>query len=220
VEAGEFFHHRHKVLGLPAPPYPDEQAEAAVLVDHLQELEPPPIAGGVELKVDPPHIVRIISLVSPHRAVGKPCTLLLPRSGPLLPFLAPKPVHPLVVHHPRAIPPQQAVGHAPSPADVLGCDFVEASPQPVLRDVDDTTTMSLGAAVMAHHPAGEALSNPEQCSQGLKRPAALLRAQRFTTANNLSVTFISSDSARGFLRRELSLNSWLSHMGLSACMQP
>jgi len=82
-EAGEFLQHRHHVFGPAAPPYPDGQAESAVLVDHIQELEPPPIGVGVELKVHRPHLLRVLSLVSPHRAVGGPCPLLLARSGRL-----------------------------------------------------------------------------------------------------------------------------------------
>jgi hypothetical protein len=36
--------------------------------------------------------------------------------------------------------------------------------------------MALGAAVLAHHPAGEPLGNPEHGAQGLNSPAASFRA--------------------------------------------
>jgi hypothetical protein len=39
LEAGEPRQHRHHVLGLAPPSYPDGQAEAAVLVDHVEQLE-------------------------------------------------------------------------------------------------------------------------------------------------------------------------------------
>ncbi len=42
---------RHHILGLAAPADPDRQAEAAALVDHVQELEAAPISGGMELEV-------------------------------------------------------------------------------------------------------------------------------------------------------------------------
>jgi len=45
--------------------------------------------------------------------------------GLLQAFLPPKPLQPLVVHRP-ALPPQQPVGHAPTPAVVLSRDVPEA----------------------------------------------------------------------------------------------
>jgi len=48
-------------------------------------------------------------------------------NGPLQPLLTPKAVHPVVVNQP-ALQPQRAIGHAPAPADVLGCDLAEATP--------------------------------------------------------------------------------------------
>jgi len=120
----------------------------------------------------------------------------------------------------QPLTPQQAVGHAPAPAEVLGCDFAEATPQLALRDVDDTAAMSLGAAVLAHHPACEPLRNPEQGAQGLNSPAAPLRAQKFRSANSLGIAFSSSASARSFLRREFSFSSWCSRLASSACIPP
>ena len=40
VEAGQLFLHGHHVLGLAASSHPDGQAETAVLIDHVQVLEP------------------------------------------------------------------------------------------------------------------------------------------------------------------------------------
>jgi hypothetical protein len=54
-----------------------------VLVDHVHELEPPPIGGGVEMEIHGPHLVRVLDLVTPHRTVGGPCQLLLFQCGPL-----------------------------------------------------------------------------------------------------------------------------------------
>ena len=104
VEAGQRLQHGHDVFGLAAPAHPNGQAKAAVLVDHVQELEPPAIGGGIELKVHSPHLVRVFGLVAPHRAVDGPSPLLLAGSGPLEPFLTPEAVHPLVVHQPTLAP--------------------------------------------------------------------------------------------------------------------
>ena len=65
VEAGELLQHRHDVFGLQRlPTPPDGQAETAVLVDHVEELEPPAIGRGVELEVHRPDLVRVLSLVT------------------------------------------------------------------------------------------------------------------------------------------------------------
>jgi len=50
VEAGQLFQHRHHIFGHSTPPCPDRQAEPAGLVDHIEELQSPPIGGGVNWK--------------------------------------------------------------------------------------------------------------------------------------------------------------------------
>jgi len=70
VEAVELFQHGHYVLDFAAPTDTDRQAEPAVLVDHVQELQSPPIGGGIELKVQGGHLMRVLGLVTPRRAVG------------------------------------------------------------------------------------------------------------------------------------------------------
>ena len=47
VEAGELLQHRHHIFGLAAPAHPDRQAQAAVLVDHVQKFESAAVGGGV-----------------------------------------------------------------------------------------------------------------------------------------------------------------------------
>jgi hypothetical protein len=136
--------------------------------------------------------------VAPHRAVCWPCPLAFPWSGPLQAFLPPEPLHPLVVHRP-ALPPQQAVGHSPAPADVLSRDLTQAMPELGLLDRDDLSAMALGAAVRAHHDG----------------PAATLRAQKFPStrshcfaeARGYSIAFSSSASASGFLSLAFSFSS-------------
>jgi len=61
-----------------------------------------------------------------------------------------------VVHRP-AFSPQQAVGHPPAPADVLSGDLAKTTPELGLLQIDNLAAMALGAAVLAHHPAGKAL---------------------------------------------------------------
>jgi hypothetical protein len=95
----------------------------------------------------------------------------------------PEAMHPFVVHQP-AFPAQQSVGHPPAPADVLGCDLAEATPQLGLLDACDLAPMALGAAVLAHHPASKPLRHPEQGPLGINSPAAPLRVQKLPSASS------------------------------------
>jgi len=107
-----------------------------VLIDHVQEFESATVSRGIELEIHGPHLVGMLSSVTPHRAVGRPGLLALPGDGPLQALLSPEPLHPFVVHAP-ALAPQQAVHHAPAPADVLSCDLAETMTQLSLLDRDD-----------------------------------------------------------------------------------
>ena len=177
-----------------------------MFVDHFEELQPPPIGGGIELEVHGPDLVRVLGLVTPHGAVSQACPLLLSRGGPLQARLAPKAVHPLVVNRP-AYPPQQALGHPPAPADVFGCDLAETVPELGLLQVDDLAAVTLGAAVLAHHTTNQALRCPVTLLQNRDGSAATLRAQKFPSARSLSMAFSSSASARSFLSRAFSFSS-------------
>ena len=66
VEAGEILQHRHHILGLAASSDADRQAQMAVLVDHVQELQPPAIGGGVELEIHRPHRVGMLNPLTQH----------------------------------------------------------------------------------------------------------------------------------------------------------
>jgi len=206
VEAGELLQHRHHVLGLAAPAHPDRQAEAAVLVDHVQELEPAAVGGGIELEIHGPHLMGMLSTVTPHQAVRRPCPLALPGSGPLQAFLPPEPLHPLVVHAP-ALPSEQPISHPPAPANVLSSDLTEPMPQLPLLDRDDLGRTTLGAPVLAYDPADPPLRCPVTRLQNRDGPPATLRAQKFPSARSLSMAFSSSASARSFLSRAFSFSS-------------
>jgi hypothetical protein len=53
------------------------QAEPALLVDHVQELQLSAISDGVEEKVHGPHVVGMFSPIAPNLVVGRPSSLLL-----------------------------------------------------------------------------------------------------------------------------------------------
>ena len=56
IDADQLFQHGHDVLGLAAPSHPDRQAEAAVLVDHVQEFESATVSRGIELEIHGPQV--------------------------------------------------------------------------------------------------------------------------------------------------------------------
>ena len=51
IESGEILHHSHHILCLSEPAHLDGQAEAAVLVDYVQEFEPAAISGCCQLVI-------------------------------------------------------------------------------------------------------------------------------------------------------------------------
>jgi len=51
IEACELLQQGQHILGLATPSYPDGQAQTAVIIDHVQELQPPTIHSGIELEV-------------------------------------------------------------------------------------------------------------------------------------------------------------------------
>jgi len=166
-----------------------------VLVEHVQELESGNVSRGIELEIHGPHLVGILSPVSPHRDVGGSGKLSLPGSGTLWSFLAPEPLDPLVINGP-APTPQQPVGHAPTPADVLSRDLPEAMAEIGLLQVDNFAAMALGAEVLAHNPAGQRLRSPVTLLQDRDGPAPAFQAEKFPSARSLSIAFCSSASAK------------------------
>ncbi len=154
-----------------------------MLVDHIQELESAAVSRGIELKMHGLHLVGMISPVPPHRAVCGPCPLALPGSGPLEPFLPPEPLNPLVVHAP-AVPPQQAIGRPPAPADVFSRDLPQSMAELYLLNIDNLATMALGAAVLPRYPADKAFRIPVTILKNRDSPAAAFRAQKFPSARS------------------------------------
>ncbi len=112
-----------------------------MLGDHVQEFESAAIGRGSELEIYGPHLVGMLSPVTPHLVICGPCPLALSGSGPLQAFLPPEPLLPLVVASP-ALPPQQAIGHSAAPADVLHCDLPETMAQLSLLNRDDLGRMA------------------------------------------------------------------------------
>ena len=88
-----------------------------------------------------------------------------------------------MVHGPAFLP-QQAVGHAAAPEDVVRCDLPETPPELGLLQIDDLAAMTLGAALLPHHPADKAFRSPLTLLQNLDGSAATLRAQKLPSARS------------------------------------
>ena len=105
-----------------------------------------------------------------------------------------------------ALPPQQAVGHPPAPADVLSGNLPEALAQLGLLDIDNLAPVALGAAVLPRHPSDKAFRSPVTILQDRDGPVAPQGAPHGAT-RSLSMAFSSSASARSFLSRAFSFSS-------------
>jgi len=68
------------------------------------------------------------------------------------------------------------VGHPAAPTDVLSRNLPQAMPELGLLQVDDLAAMAVRAAVLAHHPAGQAFRGPVTLLQDHDGPAAAFRA--------------------------------------------
>ena len=64
-----------------------------MLIDHVQEFESAAVSFEMDLEIDSPHLLGMLSPLTPHRAIGGPCPLSLRRCGSLQPLLSPEPLH-------------------------------------------------------------------------------------------------------------------------------
>jgi len=62
VEAG-VLRENHEIFGITGHVQPDGQAKLTVLVDHIQEHEPPAVVCGIEKKVYGPDVVQVFSVL-------------------------------------------------------------------------------------------------------------------------------------------------------------
>jgi hypothetical protein len=83
----------------------------------------------------------------------------------------------------------------------------EAQIEAMCREVAGLAAVALGAAVLAHHSAGQAFRGPVTLLQDQDSPAPAFRAQKFPSARSLSIAFSSSASARSFLSRAFSFST-------------
>ena len=78
----------------------------------------------------------------------------------------------------------------------------------------------MGIPVLARETAGTPLRNPELILKNTIRSAAAFRAQKFPSANSLSIAVSNSVSARNLLKRAFSYSNYLRHFAYVAFIHP
>ena len=105
------------LIGVAAAAHPRGQGFTGVLVDDVQQLQPPVIGGLIELEVQGPDVVGVLGTEQIAVAFG-PAALTLAGSRPAQALRAPQALRTLAVDGP-ALPEQDGVGGLPAPATMF-----------------------------------------------------------------------------------------------------
>ncbi len=169
----EALYDRDDGVGVTGSAHPHGQSLPGVLVDDVQQLQPPAIGGLVELEVQGPHLVRALR---PQQlaATGWAGPLAPARGRPAQALLPPQALRALAVDGP-ALPAKDGVGGLPAPAGVRPGDGSQSPSELVLLGRAGTAHQALGGAVLAGHPTGTALGDPEALRQDHHGPTTALR---------------------------------------------
>ena len=81
-----------------------------------------------------------------------------------------------------ALAPQQLVRLAAAPSNMGPGNLAQTWAELILANVNDTLSIPLGGAVLAHQLAGTTLGHPESLAQDRDGPATAFRAQKFPVA--------------------------------------
>ena len=128
----------------------DGQGFAAVLVDHVQELEVPPISGLVELEVEGPHHARPDGTEGTHGHTDAAERSLALSVGHTQAFGTPEAMDPLVVDPPAGVSGRPG-GASPTPAGSLQREVTQEGAEGELFVVRDGCGEALGGAGLADH---------------------------------------------------------------------
>jgi hypothetical protein len=163
----------YDLVGIAGSPDPHGQGFAGVFVDDVEELEPAPVGGLVELEVQRPHVV------GPLGAQQRPTAW---RSGPFAAarrrtaksLVTPQPPGAFAVDG-APLPPQDRMRRLPSPAGMGPGVLAEPTPQLVFLHRPGPTDQTLRRPVLTDHPAGPPLRHPEAINERDRRPSSALR---------------------------------------------
>src|SRR6516165_3987562 len=191
---GEPLQHAHRLVGVDAALDQHLERLASELIDHVEQLQHPPVGGLVELKIERPHLVGTLrpQALRRNRRLAQPAALALALRHPQ-PLLPPQALHPLAIHLP-ALLPQVMVRTAVPPAWTALGELAQLGAQ---RRVILTRLglVTLRGAMLADHPACPALADAETVAQDRDRPAPADWAYQFPLAISFSATTSSSLSA-------------------------
>ncbi|HEV2760616.1 MAG TPA: hypothetical protein VGV86_13715 [Acidimicrobiales bacterium] len=161
------------LVGVASPAHPHCQGLTGVLVDDVQQLQPPVIGGLVELEVQGPDVAGAFGAEELSAGVG-PAALALAGSGPAQALRARQALRSLAVDGPP-LASKDGVGGLPAPSRMLPGDVTQAPTELVLLVGHRTTGQALGRPPLASDLAGSAFGDPEAFHQGHDGPTAALR---------------------------------------------
>ncbi len=121
------------------------------------------------------------------------------------PFLAPDPLHLLVVH-PPALSVKEGRDPAVAVAAVISGELDDASYEPRLS-LTDPDAVSLRRSRLSEYPASPTLRDTEQATDMLDCSASPDRAQNFPELTSFRMALSSAWSATSFLSRAFSFSS-------------
>src|SRR5215217_3688660 len=171
------------------------QAFAGVLVDDGDDLDRPPVGGGVELEIHRPHPVRRVRRRGVRCGRGThplpPAALWDPE-----PLVAPQPLHLLVVDVP-ALAAGVVVSPPVPPSGVASGVVPQPLPQAGIwvGRCAVSWLLTLRGPVLPGHSAGEPLTHTHHIDEMVHGRPPACRAQKFPEAISFNAAFSSSASA-------------------------
>jgi hypothetical protein len=179
------------VVGVDPPAALDCQRFTGELVDHVQELENPPVGGLVELEIQRPHVIRPrrAQPLDGHGGCAEPLALAPPLRHAQA-FLAPQPLRALTVHAPALLEQQLMRAPVPPPRPAAG-DPAQLRPQPLIAGRAGRL-MALRRAVLADDHARPPLRQSQAVLQHPNRLTPTRRAHQFPFATSLSAATSST----------------------------
>ncbi len=148
-----------------------------MLVDDVQQFQPPAIGGLVELEVERPDVV---GTLRPQQlaAAGWAGALAPTRGRAAQALVTPQALRALAVDG-EALPTQDGVRRLPAPAGMGPGDGPEPPANLVLPGRAGPRSQALGRSVVAEHPTGPTFGDPEALRQDHHGPTTALRGQNF-----------------------------------------
>lgn len=161
-----------------------------VLIDDVEQLQPPLIRCFIELKIDGPHIVWV-RCSSEQLALRRSSSLAFGRTRSPEAFFSPQTLGSLAIDH-MPLSSKQRMSGLPSPSGVGVSDLAQSAAQLVLIGCWQTSWPALRSSVLIRNATRPSLGYPEAFLQAYNDPAATLRGQKFPRAISFSMSLSSA----------------------------